>query len=187
MVGGRAYNVSQFNRAVAAHRQPGSTFKPFVYLAAFERMAAEGRGDLTPATVVVDEPTTFPDGDKEYTPSNYQNEYEGPVTLREALAHSRNIVAIKVAEQTGYDQVANLWKKIGVGSPARPYPAIALGVFEASPLDMATAYTLFANKGVRAAALRPSRSSSTAASRARSASATRRRWRARTRRSSSRT
>jgi penicillin-binding protein 1B len=147
MVGGRAYNLSQFNRAVAAHRQPGSTFKPFVYLAAFERMAAEGRGDLTPATVVVDEPTTFPDGDKEYTPSNYQNEYEGPVTLREALAHSRNIVAIKVAEQTGYDQVANLWKKIGVGSPARPYPAIALGVFEASPLDMATAYTLFSNKG----------------------------------------
>ncbi len=147
MVGGRAYNLSQFNRAVSAHRQPGSTFKPFVYLAAFERMAAEGRADLTPATVVVDEPTTFPDGDKDYTPSNYQNEYQGPVTLREALAHSRNIVAIKVAEQTGYDQVANLWKKIGVGSPARPFPAIALGVFEASPLDMATAYTLFTNKG----------------------------------------
>ncbi len=100
-VGGRAYNQSQFNRVVAAKRQPGSVFKPFVYLAAFERMASEGRADLTPATVVVDEPTTFKDGENDYTPSNYQNEYDGPITLRTALARSRNIVAIKVAEQTG--------------------------------------------------------------------------------------
>jgi penicillin-binding protein 1B len=147
MVGGRAYNVSQYNRAVTSRRQPGSTFKPFVYLAAFERMAAEGRADLTPATVMDDTPTTFQYGDTFYTPANYQNEYDGPITLRQALAHSRNIVAVKVAEQTGYDNVANLWNKIGVGTPAKPYPALALGVFEASPIDMATAYTLFTNKG----------------------------------------
>ncbi|HUL73545.1 MAG TPA: PBP1A family penicillin-binding protein [Vicinamibacterales bacterium] len=146
-VGGRAYFQSQFDRVVAAKRQPGSVFKPFVYLAAFERMASEGRSDLTPATVVVDEPTTFKDGENDYTPANYQNEYDGPITLRRALALSRNIVAIKVAEITGYDRVANLWKRVDVGTPARPYPSIALGVFEATPFDMATAYTLFPNGG----------------------------------------
>jgi penicillin-binding protein 1B len=146
-VGGRAYNQSQFDRVIAAKRQPGSVFKPFVYLAAFERMATEGRADLTPATVVVDEPTTFKDGENDYTPSNYQNEYDGPITLRRALALSRNIVAIKVAETTGYNRVADLWKRVGVGTPARAYPSIALGVFEATPFDMATAYTLFANGG----------------------------------------
>jgi penicillin-binding protein 1B len=148
MVGGRAYSQTQYNRAVAARRQPGSTFKPFVYLAAFERMAMEGRADLTPATVVVDEPTTFMDGDKEYTPSNYEEEYDGPTTLRRALALSRNTVAVKVAEATGYGAVADLWRRVGVGTPARPFPSIALGVFEATPLEMATAFTIFPNGGV---------------------------------------
>jgi penicillin-binding protein 1B len=146
-VGGRAYYRSQYDRVIAARRQPGSVFKPFVYLAAFERQAAEGRADLTPATIVVDEPTTFKDGDQDYTPANYQNEYDGPITLRRALAMSRNIVAIKVAEATGYDQVADLWSRIGVGAPAKPYPSIALGVFEATPFDIATAFTLFDNAG----------------------------------------
>ena len=147
-VGGRAYNQSQFDRVVAARRQPGSAFKPFVYLAAFEKMAEEGRADITPATVVVDEPTTFKDGEgNDYNPANYQNEYGGPVTLRDALAHSRNIVAIKVAQTIGYDRVAALWKHVGVGTEAKPYPSIALGVFEASPLEMATAYTIFTNHG----------------------------------------
>ncbi len=148
LVGGRAYNQSQYNRAVTAQRQPGSAFKPFVYLAAFEAMAEERRSDLTPATVVIDEPTTFRDGDKDYAPANYENEYDGPMTLRRALALSRNVIAIKVAEQAGYDRVAGLWRKVGAGSPAQPYPSIALGVFEASPLDMATAYTIFVNGGV---------------------------------------
>jgi penicillin-binding protein 1B len=146
-VGGRAYNQSQFDRVVQAHRQPGSTFKPFVYLTAFEKTAEDGTADLTPGTIVVDEPTTFQDGDKDYTPTNYQNEYDGPITLRRALALSRNIVAIKVAQQAGYDRVAALWQKIGVGTPAKPYPSIALGVFEATPLEMATAYTVFPNQG----------------------------------------
>lgn len=147
MVGGRAYNQSQYNRAVAAKRQPGSVFKPFVYLAAFESLAETGQPDLTPATVIADEPTTFKDGENDYTPSNYQNEYDGPITLRRALALSRNIVAIKVAEQVGYDKVVDVWKKAGVGTPARAYPSIALGVFEVSPVEMTSAYTIFANNG----------------------------------------
>jgi penicillin-binding protein 1B len=146
-IGGRAYNQSQFDRAVAARRQPGSVFKPFVYLAAFEQMAADGKADLTPATVVVDEPTVFKDGENDYTPANYQNEYEGPITLRRALALSRNIVAIKVAEMAGYDHVAALWKKIDTGSAVKPYPSIALGVFEATPFEITEAYTIFANHG----------------------------------------
>lgn len=147
MVGGRAYNESQYNRAVIARRQPGSTFKPFVYLTAFEREAADASVNLTPATVFDDEPTTFQYGDTFYSPANYQDEYDGPITLREALAHSRNIVAVKVAEAAGFDTVANLWNRIGVGSPVKPYPALALGVFEETPLDMATAYTIFMNRG----------------------------------------
>ena len=146
MVGGRSYSTSQYNRAVVARRQPGSVFKPFVYLSAFEEAAAAGRTDLTPATVVADEPTTFKDGENDYTPANYQNEYEGPITLRRALAHSRNIVAIKVAEMVGYGRVAALWKNVGVGT-AKAFPSIALGVFEVTPMEMTEAYTLFTNGG----------------------------------------
>jgi membrane carboxypeptidase/penicillin-binding protein len=128
-------------------------FKPFVYLAAFERAQAEGRTDITPATVVLDEPTAFTFNQQTWTPSNYDNEYDGPITLRRALALSRNIATIKVAESTGYDNVAALWKRIGAGTPPRPYPSIALGVFEASPYEIASAYTLFPNGGT----LRPLR------------------------------
>ena len=147
LVGGRGYNETQFNRAMTAKRQPGSIFKPFVYIAAFEKMAEEGTSDLTPATVMVDEPTVFKDGDKDYEPGNYKGEYGGPMTLRRALALSRNVVTIKVAEQTGYDRVAKLWQKVGVGTPAQAFPSIALGVFEASPLEIAEAYTIFTNNG----------------------------------------
>jgi penicillin-binding protein 1B len=147
LVGGRTYNQSQYNRAVAARRQPGSVFKPFVYLAAFERAYAEGRTDLTPATVVMDEPTTWEFNQQTWTPSNYDGEYEGAITLRRALALSRNIATIKVAETTGYDNVAALWRRVGASTPPRPYPSIALGVFEATPLEIATAYTVFPNEG----------------------------------------
>jgi penicillin-binding protein 1B len=152
LVGGREYSQTQYNRAMAARRQPGSIFKPFVYLAAFEA-SADGLIDLTPASIVLDEPTTFPTSEGDYTPSNYQDEYDGPVTLRRALAMSRNVATIKVAETAGFDRVADLWKRIGVGTAAKPYPSIALGVFEASPLEIATAYTLFMNGG----AVRPLR------------------------------
>lgn len=146
-VGGRFYNRSQFNRVMHARRQPGSVFKPFVYLAAFERALAEGRTDLTPASVVVDEPTTFFAGEEEWNPRNYGDEYDGPVTLRRALALSRNIAAIKVAEAVGYDSVASLWKQVGTSTQPKPYPSIALGVFEVTPFEVAQAYTVFANGG----------------------------------------
>jgi penicillin-binding protein 1B len=179
LVGGRSYNQSQFNRAVSARRQPGSVFKPFVYLAAFEMAAQEGRADLTPASLVTDEPTTFlagggmaspevvaasavqtpdiPSSGSEsaagWTPGNYENEYDGAITLRRALALSRNIGTIKVAQQVGFGRIAALWDRMGVGTNARAYPSITLGVFEASPYEIATAYTIFPNGGV----LRPLR------------------------------
>jgi penicillin-binding protein 1B len=149
MVGGRFYNQSQFNRAIAARRQPGSTFKPFVYLAAFEQAASDGRADLTPATMVWDEPTTWTYDEQEWTPRNFDGEYDGHISLRRALALSRNIAAIKVAEQVGFDRVASLWKKTGLGrTTLQGYPSIALGVFELTPMEVATAYTMFANGGV---------------------------------------
>jgi len=147
LVGGRSYNQSQYNRALVAKRQPGSVFKPFVYLAAFEKAAEDGRTDMTPATVVVDEPTTFYFEDKAWDPGNYEGEYDGPVTLRYALAHSRNAATVKVAEMTGYDQIAAFWKRFGTSTAPHPYPSIALGVFEATPIEMATAYTAFPNLG----------------------------------------
>ena len=146
-VGGRSYNQSQYNRAVSARRQPGSVFKPFVYLAAFEHANSEGVHDVTPATVVLDEPTAFTFNDQTWTPNNYEGEYDGPITLRRALALSRNIATVKVAEAAGYGEVAALWKRVGAGTPPRPYPSIALGVFEASPYEIATAYTIFPNGG----------------------------------------
>jgi penicillin-binding protein 1B len=146
-VGGRAYSQSQYNRVLMARRQPGSVFKPFVYLAAFEKAAEEGRTDLTPATIVDDEPTTFWFDDQAYEPRNYEDTYEGPITLRRALAHSRNTVAVKVAEMVGYDTVAALWKRMGTSMVPKPYPSIALGAFEATPYEIATAYTVFPNLG----------------------------------------
>jgi penicillin-binding protein 1B len=147
MVGGRSYNQSQYNRAVTAKRQPGSVFKPFVYLAAFERAAEEGRTDITPATIVDDSETSFTFNNQLWTPGNYDKEYDGPITLRRALALSRNLATIKVAESTGFDHVAALWRKFGIGTPPKGYPSIALGVFEASPFEIATAYTVFPNGG----------------------------------------
>jgi penicillin-binding protein 1B len=148
-IGGRSYNQSQFNRAANARRQTGSTFKPFVYLAAFEKAADEGTGDITPATIVYDEPTTWRFDNQAWTPRNYDGEYDGGITLRRALAMSRNIATIKVAEQTGYDRVVALWRKTKIGEQdqVKPYPSVALGIVELTPLEMAEAYTVFPNHG----------------------------------------
>ena len=147
-IGGRSYNQSQFNRAANARRQMGSTFKPFVYLAAFEKAADEG-GDLTPATIVHDEPTTWSFDNQEWSPRNYDGEYDGGITLRRALAMSRNIATVKVAEQTGYDKIVALWRKTKIGEQdqVKPYPSVALGVVELTPLEVAEAYTVFPNRG----------------------------------------
>jgi penicillin-binding protein 1B len=148
-IGGRSYNQSQFNRAANARRQMGSTFKPFVYLAAFEKAADEGTGDISPATIVYDEPTTWNFEGQEWSPRNYDGEYDGGITLRRALAMSRNIATVKVAEQTGYDKVVALWRKTKIGEQdqVKPYPSVALGVVELTPLQIAEAYTVFPNRG----------------------------------------
>jgi penicillin-binding protein 1B len=150
MVGGRSYNQSQFNRAVSANRQPGSVFKPFVFLAAFERAAEDGIS-ITPATLVTDEPSTFDASGTPWTPANYEDEYDGDITLRRALAMSRNVATVKVAERAGYGRIADLWRRIGAGTAPRAFPSIALGVFEATPYDIASAYTIFPNGGEKRA------------------------------------
>lgn len=148
LVGGRAYSQSQYNRVTTAKRQPGSVVKPFVYLAAFEQGLADGRTDLTPASLVLDEPTTFYYEDKEWIPANYGDEYDGIASFRQALAHSRNIGTIKVAETIGFDAVARLWSKLHTATKPQAYPSIALGVFEVTPLEIAEAYTLFPSLGL---------------------------------------
>jgi penicillin-binding protein 1B len=150
-VGGRSYNQSQYDRAVLSRRQPGSVFKPFVFLTAFEEAIKSGRIDITPASITNDEQETFEFDDQVWTPENYEHEYDGPITFRRALAHSRNLGTIHVAQSAGYDNVAAFWKRLGVGNAPKPYPSIALGVFEATPYEIATAYTLFPNGG----AIRP--------------------------------
>jgi penicillin-binding protein 1B len=151
LVGGRAYGQSQYNRAVLAKRQPGSTFKPFVYLAAFEAVFDDPNlPPITPATVVEDVPTTFEFEGKPYGPQNYEGNYMGYVTLRRALAHSLNVATVKVGEMVGYDRVADEWnRRLGMASKVEPYPSIALGAFEATPLEMATAYNVLATGGLR--------------------------------------
>ena len=148
LVGGRSYNQSQYNRVTQSRRQPGSVFKPFVFLSAFEYGAREGRVDLTPATLTLDEPTTFETGTGElWEPRNYGEEYEGEITWRRALAMSRNLGTIHVGEAVGFDTVAAFWRRLGIGTPPRGFPSITLGVFELTPFEVATAYTLFTNNG----------------------------------------
>jgi penicillin-binding protein 1B len=151
LVGGRSYGESQYNRAVNARRQPGSTFKPFVYLAAFEATFDDPNlPPITPATVVEDAPTTFLFEGKEYSPQNYEGNYMGYVTLRRALAHSLNVATVKVAEMIGYDRVAGLWNaRMGMPGKVQPYPSIALGAFEATPLEMASAFNVLATGGLK--------------------------------------
>ena len=148
LVGGRNYSASQLNRIVA-ERQPGSIFKPFVYAAAMNTAVVGGTRVLTPASIVDDEPTTFEFDGQEYTPNNFEHEFYGPVTLRKALAKSLNVATIKVAEMTGYGTVVNLAHRAGISEDVKATPAMAIGSYDATPLEMAGAYTVFANKGVR--------------------------------------
>jgi penicillin-binding protein 1B len=146
MIGGRSYNVSQYNRALTSRRQPGSTFKPFVFLTAFEESIKQGRHDWTPASIALDEPATITYENKVWEPKNY-DDYDGEITWRRAIALSRNMATIHVGEQVGFDKIAALWRRVGVGTPPRGYPSIALGVFELTPFEVAQAYTLFMNGG----------------------------------------
>ena len=148
MVGGRNYDESQLNRATDARRQPGSTFKPFVYAGALA-----GRS-FTAATMLSDRPQTFSyDGGRaEYKPTNYHGGFSNrDVTLREALARSLNIPAVELAMRVGLTNVADLAEECGLKRPSS-YPSMALGASEVTPLEIAGAYTAFANEGM---ALRP--------------------------------
>ena len=136
MVGGRSYARSQFNRAVQAQRQPGSAFKPFVYLAALE-------AGLDPNDRVEDSPVTV-DG---WRPRNFKNKYQGDVTLTRALAQSINTVAVKVTERIGRDKVVATARRMGITSPIASHPALALGASEVTLLELTAAYAPFANGG----------------------------------------
>jgi penicillin-binding protein 1B len=147
LVGGRDYGWSQLNHAVSK-RPTGSIFKPFVYAAAMNTALDGSATVITPASTVTDAPTSFAYGDQIYEPRNYKEEYHGDVTLRYALAMSLNNATVKVAEEVGYDKIADLAKSAGILS-VKATPAMALGSYDAPPIDMAGAYTSFANNGMR--------------------------------------
>jgi len=169
LVGGRNYGLSQLNHAVAK-RPTGSIFKPFVYAAAVNTAVTDQGGStqqvatnstdpgqavtvpqvFTPATLIDDSPTTFTydNGNQIYEPRNYKNEFHGLVTARYALQESLNNATVKLAEMVGYDKVADLARAAGVTS-VKATPAAALGAYDASPLEMSGAYTVFANNGTR--------------------------------------
>jgi penicillin-binding protein 1B len=149
LVGGRNYGESQLNHATA-HRQPGSAFKPFVYAAAFDNAAEGMQPVITPLTPVVDSPTTFTFDNKTYTPNNFGEQFYGNVTVREALIHSMNVATVKVAEMIGYDRVVTVARQMGLGANIQATPAVALGAYEMTPIDVAAGYTIFATNGTRA-------------------------------------
>jgi penicillin-binding protein 1A len=136
LVGGKSYAESQFDRAIAAKRQPGSAFKPFVYLTALEH-------GLTPDTVREDGPITV----KGWKPENYEHEYMGPVTLTQALANSLNTVSVRLTLEFGPAAVIRTAYRLGISSPLEPNASIALGTSEVSPLELVSAYAPFANGG----------------------------------------
>jgi penicillin-binding protein 1B len=148
LVGGRNYGESQLNH-VLARRQPGSSFKPFVYAAAFDNAVAGLQPMVTPETTVVDEPTTFTFDGQDYTPNNDEGQFYGTVTLRQALTHSLNVATVKVAEMVGYDRVRQFTQQLGLGANIQATPAMALGSYVMTPLDVAAGYTILANGGIR--------------------------------------
>jgi penicillin-binding protein 1B len=153
LVGGRDYRLSQFNRVTQAHRQPGSLFKPFVYLAAFARRDLQP--PVTPATMLVDQPITVEWGQKseeeQWTPRNYDGDYRGPMTARSALEQSINIPTVRASLLAGLPFVLAAARDAGIASPLRGYPSVALGAFEISPMEIAAAYAALANGGVSVA------------------------------------
>lgn len=140
LVGGVDYSESSFNRVTNAHRQPGSAFKAFVYLAALEH-------GLTPATVRVDQPVSIQDLAKVWTPDNYSQNYVGPVTLETAFAHSINTIAVQLGQEIGISSVVDVAHRLGIQSPLNAVPSLALGTSDVTPLEMTAAYGSFATLG----------------------------------------
>jgi len=144
MVGGFSFNRSKFNRATQAKRQVGSLFKPFVYTAAIDR-------GFTPISTFIDEPVSYEAGPNQprYEPQNYDRKYEGRVTLRRALEDSRNVPAVKAMAELGPAEVITYAKRFGLRGDYQPYLSLALGAAEATLVEMTSAYSAFANQGVR--------------------------------------
>jgi penicillin-binding protein 1B len=146
LVGGRDYGFSQLNHALA-RRQPGSSFKPFVYAAGLNSAVDGSQPLITTATLLTDEPTTFEFEDKTYEPRNYKDEYHGQVTLREALGLSLNNATVRLAEMVGYEKVKALAEAAGINHDLLATPALALGSYVSTPIEISGAYTIFANGG----------------------------------------
>jgi penicillin-binding protein 1A len=142
MVGGRDFNLSKFNRATQALRQVGSSFKPYVYTAAIDQGA-------TPDDTIVDSPVIFQAASGQYFPHNYDDKYEGTITLLRALAQSRNIPALRLADKIGIKTVEDYARKFGITSPLQPYLPVALGAAEITLLEQTSAYSVFPDDGVR--------------------------------------
>ena len=146
LVGGRNYRQSQFNRAVQARRQPGSLFKPLVYLAAFEA-GSVGGSPLTSASLIPDEPLSLPAAHAEWTPHNYDRRFRGPVTVRTALEQSLNVPAVRVAHAVGVLPIIQLARRLGIHSPLEPNLSLALGTSEVSLLEITSAFGALAQQG----------------------------------------
>jgi penicillin-binding protein 1B len=148
MVGGRGYGETQFNRAVDAHRQPGSAFKPFVLLAAMEQ-TARGTGKATLATMVSGEPLSVPLPEGTWSPANYDGKTYGIITVRRMIEESVNTAAVRLAMGSGLAEVARTARASGIRSPLSPVPSMALGSFEVTPMELAYAYATIASGGIR--------------------------------------
>jgi len=142
MVGGRDFNLSKFNRATQALRQVGSSFKPYVYTSAIDQGAR-------PDDSILDAPVTFQTASGPYSPHNFDEKYEGTISLRRALAQSRNIPALKLADKIGIRAVEDYARKFGITSPLPPYLPVALGAAEVTLFEQTSAYSVFPNDGVR--------------------------------------
>jgi penicillin-binding protein 1A len=144
MVGGWSFDRSKFNRSTQAYRQVGSAFKPFVYTTAIDR-------GYTPTSMIDDDPVSFPmgPGQPPYSPQNYEKDYWGPITLRRALEHSRNIPAVRLMDALGPKQVIGYARRFGLSAPLPPYLSVAIGSAEETLLEMTSAYSVFPNQGVR--------------------------------------
>jgi len=148
MIGGRDFQQNQFNRATSAQRQPGSCFKPFVYAAALSSAYEPASRVYTAASIFKDEKKTFTFNQDTYSPNNYGDTFSNKeMTLRDALVKSKNVITVDLAMDLNVGRVMNLAHKAGLPKVERAYPSMALGTAEATPLQMATAYTVFANLG----------------------------------------
>ncbi len=143
MVGGRDIFTSYYNRATTARRQPGSGFKPIVYLAAFES------GEITPVSLFIDEPRTYLVNGRNWSPKNFQNGYLGQTTAAWGLIRSVNSISVQIVQQIGAERVVDTARRLGIVSPLLAVPSIALGSNEVTMLDMVTAYGTIANSGLR--------------------------------------